>query len=152
MHAEAGQTADFDVAARTSLRLGIAYGQNMWLNIPGDLMRVRATDLRHLARQVAAVRSEHPGCDVLADINVAIAGDARSARSALEKRTDLPADNTLLYVGTPVGLAGLVADLYALHITDGAVLIPLLGRETLELIRNEVVPELQTFLPVPRTR
>lgn len=148
MCADAGQTADLDVAARTPLRLGVAYGPHTWLNLPGDLTRVRATDLRHLARQVAAARSERPGRDVVADINVVIAGEARSARAALDECADLPADDTLLYVGTPVGLAGLVADLYALRIIDGVVLIPLFGQEMLELIRNEVVPELQTFLPL----
>lgn len=143
-----GRAADIDLTATAPLRLGIACGQQVWMdNAGGGVTRVRATDLRRLARQVAAARAEHPGRDVIADINVVIADEARCARAALAESTDLSAADTLLYVGTASGLAGLIADMYALRLTDGAMLIPLLGQEMLELIRNEVLPRLQTFLP-----
>jgi hypothetical protein len=60
-----------------------------------------------------------------------------------------PNHGTLLYVGTATGLAGLVADLYALGMTDGAMLIPLIGEDVPALIRDEVLPELATFMPDP---
>lgn len=140
-------TADIHLTAKTPLRLGIEHGQRVWPDATGDLMRVRATDLRHLARRVAAVRAEHPGRDVVADIHVVIAADARSARAALAASGEPPAADALLYVGTATGLAGLIADLHALGLIDGAILIPLLGQEMVDRIYNEVLPQLKTFLP-----
>jgi hypothetical protein len=141
---------DIDLTAKNPLRLGVAYGDTVWLNdAPGEVVRVRAEDLRALADRVGAVRHEHPGRDVVVDIDVVIAGEAREARAALAKAGIPPDHDTLRYVGTATGLAGLVTDLYALGITDGAMLILLLGEETLALIRDVVVPELASFMPDP---
>ena len=140
---------DIDLAAKNPLRLGVAYGDTVWLNTPGELIRVRAEDLRELAQQVTTVRQQHPGRDVVVDIDVVIAGEARWARAALAKAGGAPKHGTLLYVGTATGLAGLVADLYVLGLTDGAMLIPLLGEDMPALIRDEVLPELATFMPDP---
>ncbi|OSC32266.1 hypothetical protein B8W69_00205 [Mycobacterium vulneris] len=147
-----GHRIDIDLTDRAPLRLGIADGQHVWLHTPGDLTRVRASDLRRLAREVAAVRVEYPGRDVVADIHVVIADEAQAARAALAEAGKSPPVDTLFYVGTASGLAGLVADLYALGITDGAMLIPLLGSGVVEFLRREVLPELQTLLPAgPRS-
>lgn len=147
-----GNKVDIRLADRAPLRLGIADGEHVWLETPAELTRVRATDLRHLTRQVAAVRAEHPGHDVVADIHVVIAGEAQAARAALAESGEPTPVDTLLYVGTASGLAGLVADLYALGITDGAMLIPLLGQGAVDLIRSEVLPQLQTLLPAHPSR
>jgi hypothetical protein len=144
-----GPTPDLDLTAKSPLRLGVAYGESVWLNAPGELIRVRAEDLRGLAHRVTAARQQHPGRDVVVDIDVVIAGEARCARAALAKAGGAPNHGTLLYVGTATGLAGLVADLYVLGMTDGAMLIPLIGEEVPALIRDEVLPELATFMPDP---
>jgi len=140
---------DIDLTAKNPLRLGVAYGETLWFNPPGEVIRVRAEDLRGLAQRVKAVRQKHPGRDVVVDIDVVIASEARWARAALAKAGGAPKDGTLLYVGTATGLAGLVADLYVLGMTDGAMLIPLGGADVHALIRNEVLPELATFMPDP---
>ena len=56
--------------------------------------------------------------------------------------------DTMLYVGTPSGLAGLVADMHALGIADGAVLIPRTAL-AVDLIHDAVLPVLNSMLPLP---
>jgi hypothetical protein len=139
---------DIDLTAKKPLRLGVALGDTVWLNdAVSDVIRVCAEDLRGVADQVGAARQEHPGCDVIVDIDVVIAGEAREARAAVAHAGALSDHGTLRYVGTATGLAGLVADMYALGLSDGAMLIPLIGDETSALIRDVVVPELATLLP-----
>jgi hypothetical protein len=142
---------DIDLTTKKPLRLGVADGDTVWLSdAPGDVIRVRAEDLRGLADQVGAVRRKHPGFDVLVDIDVVIADEARAARAAVATAGELPDRGTLRYVGTAAGLAGLVADVYALGLSDGAMLIPLPGEggeETSALIRGVVIPELATLVP-----
>ncbi len=141
---------DIDLTAKKPLRLGVADGDTRRLNdAPGDVIRVRAEDLRALADRVRAVRQEHPGRDVVVDIDVVIAREASEARAALANAGDRPDQGTLRYVGTATGLAGLVADLHALGLTDGAMLIPLVGGETPALIRDVVLPMLASFMPDP---
>lgn len=133
-----------DISPRGPLRLGIQFAERLWMNSPGVPIRVRATDLRHLSQQVRAIRAESPEVDVVVDIDVMIAPVAAAAREAMAGRqTD--AGGTLLYVGTPTGLAGLIADIHALDIADGAVLVPLAEHGVVELIRSAVIPELQTM-------
>jgi len=144
-----GPQPDIDLTTKNPLRLGVVYGDTVWLNTPGELIRVRAEDLRGLADRVTAVRQRHPGRDVIVDIDVVIAGEARWARAALAKAGGSPDRGTLLYVGTAMGLAGLVADLYVLGMVDGAMLIPLMGEDVSALIRDDVLPELATFMPDP---
>jgi hypothetical protein len=126
------------------LRVGVAVDDHLRLERPGDVVRVRATDLRGLAQRARTVREERPGLPVLVDIHVMIALDSHSARAAMT-RVDPFIGDTLLYVGTPVGLAGLVTDIHALGIADGAVLIPLRSEEVVELIRNQVLPALRSM-------
>lgn len=139
---------DIDTTARSPLRLGIDTGEQVWLNTSVALARVRAPELRRLARNVAVARREQPDCDVVADIQVVIAGTADEARTALAASARQPDPGALLYVGTVTGVVGLIVDLYSLGITDGAVLIPVVDGAVIDLIRNEVLPELATFLPI----
>jgi hypothetical protein len=135
---------DFDVAPTDVVHVGIAVDDHLWLERPADVVRVRAADLRGLAQRARMVREERPGLPVLVDIHVMIAPDSHSARAAMT-RVDPFIGDTLLYVGTPVGLAGLVTDIHALGIADGAVLIPLGSEDVVELIRNQVLPALRTM-------
>lgn len=139
---EDGPMTGIDITTKGPVRLGLIDGDTVWLST-GDAIRVRAPDLRRLAHQVTQVREEHPGCAVVVDIEVALAQDVHGARAALAKAGDPPTPDTLLYVGTPSGLAGLVGDLHALGMTDGAMLISLVSDGVLELIREQVLPELR---------
>ncbi|CAN5817039.1 hypothetical protein BH10ACT9_BH10ACT9_06520 [soil metagenome] len=141
-----GAMPDFDFALDDLLRVGILVDDQLWLERPDVIARVRAADLRGVAHRARTVREERPGVPVLVDINVMIAPDAQRARTAMEQVAPFT-DDTLLYVGTPAGLAGLVTDIQALGIADGTVLIPLRSEEVLDLIRDRVLPELQTMAP-----
>lgn len=136
--------AQVDITPRGPLRLGIASAQRLWMNSPGSPVRVRAVDLRDLSQQVRAIRAESPDVDVVVDIEIMIARDAPTAREAMT-RIGNHDGSTLLYVGTPTGLAGLVADIHALGIADGAVLIPLVDDGVIGLIHDVVIPQLQTM-------
>jgi hypothetical protein len=105
------------------------------------LVRIRAVDLRDLTHKAAAVREDYPHAVVVVDINVLIAGDARTARAAISD-SGCECGDTMTYVGTPGGLSGLIADIYALGIADGAILLPVDSEGVVELIRDVVVPEL----------
>lgn len=136
--------ADLDLAPRRPLQLGIANGTAVDWVTPADPIRVRGSDLGQAARRASAARVDNPGTDVVVDIEFVIATDAPSARALAPAAHD-PADGqTLLYVGTPAGLAGLVADIYTIGIADGAVLIPLAG-EGSSLLRTAVLPVLETM-------
>jgi hypothetical protein len=133
------------IAPTGPLRIGVVLGDRLWLDTPGDVVRVRAADLRSVTQKAAALREERPNVHALVDIDVMIARDAHSARAAMAAAP--PTDGTtLLYVGTPVGLAGLIADIHALGIADGAVLIPLTRDGVTDLIRDEVLPEVRTMV------
>lgn len=135
---------DIDIAARGPLRLGIDDGRTVWLATPGAVIRVRGRDLRQVVRQAARVRDEHPGIDVLVDIDVVIAEDAPTALTAA---ADLSDTDTLRYAGTIRGLAGLIADLHTLAITDGAMLLPAKDIGQLALVKDRILTELQSLVP-----
>jgi hypothetical protein len=137
---------DYGDAPRTPPRVGIVHGDGVWLDSPIGVERVRASDLRGLARRTAAVRAALPGTAVLADMVVMISPDAHSARAALSATSTDYTTDTLLYVGTPTGLAGLIVDIWTLGIADGAVLIPAGSGQVLHLIHDEVLPHLRTLV------
>ncbi|CPT92052.1 Uncharacterised protein [Mycobacteroides abscessus] len=130
--------------SRRPLLFGVAYDNRIWTDGHEDLVRIRAVDLRDLARKVAAVRDDAPHAGVVVDIDVIIAADAPTARG-LVSDSGYPAGDTLLYVGTPAGLCGLIADIHALGIADGAILVPLDCEGVVELVRDTVVPELRAM-------
>lgn len=136
--------ADVDIIGRRPLQLGVANaGEVSWMT-PADAVRVRGADLGEVARRAAAARRSNPDSDVVVDIEFVIAPDARSARALSTVDPDSTADQTLFYVGTPAGLAGLIADIHALGIADGAVLIPR-AAGVAELIGAAVLPVLSTM-------
>ncbi|QEN15371.1 hypothetical protein ACRDU6_24185 [Mycolicibacterium sp. ELW1] len=135
---------DIDLSQRPPLRLGVAAndGVRWYRDIPAQ--RIRGIDLSDVSRKSVRARRAHPHADVVADIDVVIAPDAATARGLLAENLGESDGEVILYVGTPAGLAGLVADIYALGIADGAVLIP--GAPGVaDLIRDAVMPALQAM-------
>ncbi|MUL46296.1 MULTISPECIES: hypothetical protein [unclassified Mycolicibacterium] len=102
-----------------------------------------------MARQASRARAENPGIDVLVDIDVVIATDAPAALAAA---AGLPDTKTLLYAGTLRGLAGLIADLHTLAITDGAMLSPASDAGQLGLLKEQLLTELQSLVPAAFSR
>jgi hypothetical protein len=138
---------DIDITGRRPLHVGVYHRDTTWSVLPDNVVRVRAGDLRGVAHRAAAARREHPGRDVVIDIDVVIAREAHSARTALTDAGGHTDSDSLLYVGTAAGLAGLITDLYVLGITDGAILIPAISDDTtLGLIRDDVLPELDSLM------
>ncbi|WP_273735347.1 hypothetical protein [Mycolicibacterium septicum] len=139
---------DHDIAIRKPARVGVVVGGVLSIDSSADFVRVQGADLRAVAQRAAEARQDHPGVDVLADIEVAVADTAAAAR-ALVAGADLDAPtDTVRYVGTPAGLAGLLADIHALGIADGAVLWPLLSG-TSDLIRDRTMGVLRTMTELP---
>lgn len=136
--------ADYDIVVHGPARIGVADDFGTWVDPSGGCVRIRGVDLREVAHRASTVRRAEPAVDVLVDIDVVIDESAAGARERLRASGLVPSGDTLVYIGTPAGLAGLVADIHALGITDGAVLRPLLP-EVAEVIRRQVLPILQTM-------
>jgi alkanesulfonate monooxygenase SsuD/methylene tetrahydromethanopterin reductase-like flavin-dependent oxidoreductase (luciferase family) len=139
---------DIDITQSRPLRLGIAVSDQILWDNDSAAERIRGVDLSDIARKSAHARRCRPDVDVVADIDVLIAAEARTARAMLNPDTDETGCSTLLYVGTPAGLASLIADIHALGIADGAVLVPR-AAGVVDVIRDAVLPLLQTGLQLP---
>jgi hypothetical protein len=148
-------------AARSTASIDVA---DRWIDLTArddvaaqpTIVRVQATDLREAQRRTAEIRSdvaEHGGDPaaliVLVDLEVMTACDSRGARKELARLDSmLSAPRTpasLLYVGTPTGLAGLIADIHAVNVADGVTLLPLVQPGVLGDIAAETIPWLQTL-------
>ena len=138
---------EIDIAADRPPRLAVAVGDQVVWDSPGPVVRIRGTDLSDVARKAAAARRDDPDVDVVADIDVVIAAEACTARAMLAAAGTDVGDHTMLYVGTPAGLAGLIADMQVLGIADGAVMIPR-AAGVADLIRDAVLPVLDTMAPL----
>ncbi|WKG03172.1 hypothetical protein [Mycolicibacterium sp. HK-90] len=102
-------------------------------------VRISAVDLQDAQRRAAIQRVAAPEQPVLLDIEVLIDRDTRAAFDALSAA---PASSALRYVGTPRGLAGLIADVQRLGIADGVVLKPLNDSPVTDLMLEELAPGL----------
>lgn len=140
---------DIDLTQHRPLRLGVALGGDVLWDRDTRVARIRGVDLSDVARQSAILRRERPGIDVVADIDVVIAANASTARAMMTAQETGSPSGAILYLGTPRGLAGLITDIHALGIVDGAVLIPQ-AAGVAELIRDAVLPKLDTTLELPR--
>ena len=137
---------DIDVVKDRPLRIGIATGAQVLWDNGVAAYRVRGTDLTDIGRKAALLREQHPDAEIVTDIDVVIASEARLAREKLSgARGEERDDQTMLYVGTPSGLAGLIYDIHTLGITDGAVLIPRADGVG-ELINTVVLPILHAMM------
>lgn len=140
--------SDFDFSPRGPLLLGMATDAGVHWVTPANPVRVRGSDLRQVAGRTSAARRADPGAEVVVDIEFVIAADERSARALAPADRGGDDDPTIRYVGTPAGLAGLVADLRAIDIADGAVLIPLTTNGDAEFY-DAVLPVLATMTRLP---
>jgi hypothetical protein len=139
---------DIDLTQSRPLRLGVALRDRILWDSDTAAERIRGIDLADIARKSASRRRDQPDVDVVADIDVVIAAEARTARAMLDADAGETCDRTLLYVGTPSGLVSLITDIHALGIVDGAVLIPRTAGAA-ALIRDAVLPVLHTSLQLP---
>ena len=121
----------------TKVRLFLADRRGDWSELTdGDqrTVRVAASDLQQARRARARIRALGEDVAVILDITVAVAGDFRSARSALG-----PADDTVHYAGTVDGLAGLISDISRADVADGVTLIPASPRQDLRTLGRDVL-------------
>jgi len=101
-------------------------------------VRVVAPDLQQARRVCARIRARGEDVAVILDLRVAVAGDFRSARSALESQ-NCP---TVHYAGTVDGLAGLISDIDRADVADGVTLIPASPRQDLSALGLDVLHRL----------
>ncbi|MHC9295142.1 hypothetical protein ACRCUN_21985 [Mycobacterium sp. LTG2003] len=104
-----------------------------------DGVRIHAVDLQDAQRRADKLRADAPDVPVLLDIEVLIDRDIHAAFAALD---GAPSGHALRYIGTPRGLAGLIADVQRLGIADGVVLKPLAGSPVTDLMLEELAPGL----------
>lgn len=127
------------------------------------IVRIQAADMAQANRERATLRSEirakggHPDdIAVLVDIAVLIAPEARTARKELMTLDSmLPGPRpsaSLEYIGTPTGLASLIADLYVVGVVDGVTLLPMSEPAVLDHVVDESLPwlTLRGVYPPPR--
>ncbi|NLG54606.1 MAG: hypothetical protein GX542_03005 [Rhodococcus sp.] len=121
---------------------------------PRHVVRIQAADLRDAQRERDRVRAELIAQErdpdevtVLVDLEVLVAADARTARhelARLDSALDAPkTPSSLRYVGTPLGLAGLIADITAAGVADGVTLLPLTQPGVLEQVIDTTLPWLE---------
>jgi urease gamma subunit len=107
-------------------------------------VRVAASDLQQARRARRRIRARGEDVAVILDVTVAVAGDFRSARSALG-----PAEHTVHYAGTVDGLAGLISDIAKADVADGVTLISASPRQDLRDLARDVLDRL-TLRDQPR--
>ena len=103
--------------------------------------RIRAADLGAAQQQSRRLRPTADDAPFLIEIEVLVDSTAAAARRELAR---IQASDTsrglgspvggINYVGTVDGLAGLIADIRAVGIADGAVLVPMSAHPTQDLI------------------
>lgn len=130
--------------------------QPCWLSRPpsGEIIRAQASDLSAAQRFRTQIRRDHgmqsyttEPPKVLFDIEFHLAADAHTAREEIGARSRTVREN-ITYVGTSLGLAGLIADMVAAEVADGVILRPLsdeLSDRLATLIVEDVMPVLQRF-------
>ncbi|WP_407442714.1 hypothetical protein [Rhodococcus sp. (in: high G+C Gram-positive bacteria)] len=150
------------VAVELSGRSGPDYWADLTVGRPGEppldpaapsgnVIRVRAADLREAGKIRDRIRSEaaSEGRDpdavtVLVDLEVLVDPDARAARRhARIEGTARREPGTLSYVGTPEGLASLIADVHSVGVADGVTLIPVPVPFTVEHLVDGTLPWLE---------
>jgi alkanesulfonate monooxygenase SsuD/methylene tetrahydromethanopterin reductase-like flavin-dependent oxidoreductase (luciferase family) len=101
------------------------------------MTRIKADDLRDAERKARAARADG-AASVYLDIEVLIDTDVASAFRSADGRPP----GRLCYIGTPRGLAGLIADVQRLGIADGVVLVTADEDRVSRLMLDEMSPGL----------
>ncbi|MBM7458438.1 LLM class flavin-dependent oxidoreductase [Rhodococcus coprophilus] len=117
----------------------------------GNVIRVRATDLREagkvrdrLRSEAAAEGRDPESVTVLVDLEVLVDPDARAARRHARIESAARREpGTLSYVGTPEGLASLIADIHSVGVADGVTLVPVPAPFTVEHLVDGTLPWLE---------
>ncbi|TQC44846.1 hypothetical protein EEB14_35030 [Rhodococcus sp. WS4] len=132
-----------------------ADGEPLWLTVAPSIetVRVQASDLAEAQSIRTRLRKDHVaaghGVDsiaVVVDVRVHISVDARTARKELAA-APVCSENSLHYVGTAAGLAGLISDMKAAAVADGVTILPIVTQEcaaVVERIIDDVLPRLET--------
>lgn len=133
------------------LRLAVDLGRD-WVDLAAcngpnfATVRIKASDLRAAQRETARIRrgarerSDHrDATTVLVDLEAMTAEHFSAAHAHL-----LAPGESLRYVGTPAGLAGLIGDIFVADVADGVTLRPL-SSATLRDFCEITLPRLQRF-------
>lgn len=107
-----------------------------WHELTGggqQTVRVAASDLQQARRARARIRAADDVAVIL-DVTVSVAGDYRSARTALGAEP-----SSVQYAGTVDGLAGLLTDIEAAGVADGVTLISASPRQDLRDLARDVL-------------
>jgi hypothetical protein len=125
-------------------------------------VRITARSLREAQKKRAYIRAADDTSgglvDVLLDVVVHIAPDARTARfeagtgQRRPSATGMTEGDTVVYVGTPSGLASLILDIRAADIADGVTVVPAVTERNtrdacVQLLLDEVLPLLDARSP-----
>ena len=107
-------------------------------------VRISAVDLRDAARKSSAIRAQaqergEAAPEVFLDVEVHIDRDAKAALRGLGDQER----ESVRYVGTPRGLAGLISDVQRLGIADGVVLLTRSEHQVADLMLDELAPGLK---------
>ncbi|HET8993400.1 MULTISPECIES: hypothetical protein [unclassified Rhodococcus (in: high G+C Gram-positive bacteria)] len=160
------------ISSAESLRVAVEFvdgsGPDVWADLtvdrdgggpldlsaaPRTVVRVRAADLREArklrdrARADASAEGRDPDAlTVLVDLEVIVDLEARVARRRAQDAWRRAGGGAagLSYVGTPTGLAGLIADIHAVKVADGVTLIPVAGGITVDNIVDGTLPWLES--------
>ncbi|AMY20638.1 MULTISPECIES: hypothetical protein [Nocardiaceae] len=119
-------------------------------DVPG-VVRFGGVDLSTAQARYRRLRTEHPDARILVDLDVHLAHDARTARGEVLAAAVAPRPDTLRYVGTPAGLAGLIADIVAAGVADGVTVRPVLDRARDRVVRT-VTTEVASLLDTRTAR
>jgi hypothetical protein len=130
------------------------YEDPLWLTAEptSDSVRIRAADLaesqeirRRSRRACEAAGHEDTTISVILVLEVHIAAEARIARKELAAST-VGRPESVRYVGTSSGLAGLIADIKAASVADGVVIVPVVDSYR-AAVRRRVLEEVMPLLP-----
>ena len=105
-------------------------------------VRVSASDLKQASRIRRRVRADDDGVAVILDVTVAVAGDFRSARTALDEAGTAGSDGTVRFAGTMEALVGLIADIGSAGVADGVTLLAASPRQDLDALGRDVLGRL----------
>jgi hypothetical protein len=133
-------------------------GTDQWVDLTAprgaerDVVRITAADLRAAQRTTASIHADalknSTDVAVFVDLDAMVADDARTALNQMNRHDALTGGPThpdsLRYIGTPDGLAGLIDDIFRTRVADGVTVRPL-SLATLDEFVDTTLPALARF-------